>query len=449
MAAASTSSSLFTGTSAFASSLQSEVTNAVAIASLPITQLQSDQTSLTTQSTELGTINTVFTNLQTAVQGIDNAVSGTSFTAAVSDPTVLSATVSEGAAEGNYSVLVENAGAYSTSLSAKTWVDTSGAAQTYSLLVGGNTYSITPTDNSAASVASAINSQEGDNVQATVVNVGSSSAPDYRISLQSGTLDVDPVDLQLNGTSLQTQQAQGHPAQYEVNGSGLIVTSNTPTVTISPGLTVDLLVSSSTADNITVERSSSTLANALSNFTSAYNAAVTEVGAQRGRNAGPLQGQSIVFDLSEALGSIGTYSSGNGAVGGLTGLGLTLGQNGQLTFNEATMLGADLTNSSAIDSYLGSIAGGGFLQSANNTLTSLLDPTTGEVTGAQTSMTSEISNIGSEITTQQAQVALLQTNLTNQMSAADALISSMEQTYSYVNSLLSATQTANNQLANE
>ena len=445
---ATSTSALFTGTSAFSSSLQNEITREVQIASLPITQLQSDQTDFTSQSTALGTVNTTFTALQTALQGIDQAVSGSSFTATVSDPTVLSANVSDGAAEGNYSVLVSNAGAYSTSLSSSTWVDTSGAAQTYQLLAGGQTYSITPTDNSAASVASAINSQAGESVQATVVNVGSSSTPDYRISLQSETLDDNPVDLQLNGGSLQTQQTQGQAAQYEVNGSGLTVSSNSPTVTISPGIAVDLIASSSTPDNITVERSSTTLANALSNFTTAYNAAVTEVDGQRGQNGGPLQGQSVVFDLSNALGSIGTYSSGSGAVSGLADLGLTLGANGQLTFDESTMLGADLTNSAAIDSYLGSIAGGGFLQSANNTLTALLDPTTGEVTGAQTSMTNEINQIGNQIATQQAQVTLLQTNLTNQMNSADALISSMEQQYSYLDSLFSATQTADQQISN-
>ena len=448
--ATSSTSSLFTGTSAFSSSFQSAITREVAIATLPITQLQSDQTTLTSQSTALGTMNTLFTSLQTAVQGIDQAVSGSSFTPTVSDPSVLTASTSDGAAEGNYSVLVSNAGAYSTSLSSSTWVDTPGAAQTYSLLVGGQTYSITPTDNSAASVASAINSQQGDNVQATVVNVGSSTTPDYRISLQSTTLDTNPVDLQLvSGTSLQNQQITGQPAQYQVNGSGLTVTSNTPTVTISPGVTVVLLAASTTADNITVERSSTTLANALSSFTTAYNAAATAVDAQRGQSGGPLQGQSIVFALSEALGSIGTYSSGSGNISGLSDLGLSLGTNGQMTFDESTLLGADLTNSSAINSYLGSIAGGGFLQSVNNTLTGLIDPTTGEVTDAQTSMTSEISDIGTEITTQQAQVTLLQTNLTSQMAAADALISSMEQTYSYVSSLFASTQANETAIASD
>ena len=67
-------------------------------------------------------------------------------------------------------------------------------------------------DNSAASVAAAINAKAGDKVRATVVNVGSTSCPDYRISLQSTTLGDNPVQLVDNSHSLQTQTRQGIPA---------------------------------------------------------------------------------------------------------------------------------------------------------------------------------------------------------------------------------------------
>src|SRR6185312_187301 len=211
---ATSTSALFNGTSTFSSDFQTAITRAVAIASLPITQLTSDQTALSSQSSELGTVQSKFTSLQTAVQNIDQAVSGSSFNTDISDPSVLSATVSDGATEGNYSVQVHDVGAYSTSLTSSSWVATSGPAQTYTLSVGGQQYNITPKDNSAASVAAAINSQQGDKIQATVVNVGSNSVPDYRISLQSATLDSNPVGLQLNGSSLQSQQIAGRPAQY-------------------------------------------------------------------------------------------------------------------------------------------------------------------------------------------------------------------------------------------
>jgi flagellar hook-associated protein 2 len=440
-ATSSSSVSGFSGTSTYASDLQSAITRAVQIASLPITQLQSDQTALTSQSTELGTLDAKFTSLQSAVQAIDTAVSGSSFTADVSDTSSLSANVSDGATEGNYSVQIDSIGAYATSLTSSSWVDSSGSAQTYQLVVGGTSYNITPADNSASSVVSAINSQEGNLVQATLVNVGSSTSPDYRIALQNQSLGDATVDLQLNGSSLQTQQTQGALAEYEVNSSGLTVTSTSRTATISPGLTVDLLAQTTSPVNITVTRSSTALANALSGFVTAYNSAVDEVDAQRGQNAGPLQGQGIVFDLSQSLGTIGTYT-GDGTLGGLAGLGLTLGSDGHFTFDESTLLGADLTNSSAVNSFLGSIAGGGgFLGSVNDTLNSLEDSSTGAIKTTEAAYEAESTQIQSQITSGQAQVAVLQTNLTNQMSAADSLIASMQSQYNYLTSVFEAEQT--------
>ena len=58
-------------------------------------------------------------------------------------------------------------------------------------------------------------------------------------------------------------------------------------------------------------------------------------------------------------------------------------------------------------------------------------------------VTVQITNIGNQITTKQNQVDRLQTTLTSQMAAADALISSMEQQYSYLSSMFQAQQVAN------
>ena len=54
----------------------------------------------------------------------------------------------------------------------------------------------------------------------------------------------------------------------------------------------------------------------------------------------------------------------------------------------------------------------------------------------------QITNIGNQITTKQNQVDQLQTKLTSQMAAADALIASMEQQYSYLSNMFQAQQTA-------
>jgi len=550
-ASAASSSTMFTGTSQYSQDFQNVITRAVAIASLPITLLTNQQTTLTNESTALTKLDTDFTALQTAVQGIQSALDGSSYQTTISDPAVCSATVADGAQEGNYSINVTSPGAYQSSLTTTTWASTGGAAS-YTLVVNGADYTVTATDDSAATVAAAINSQYGNLVNASAVNVGTSTTPDYRISLQSATLGPVSVDIQKTlGTSLQTQQSPpGSLAEYEVDGSGQDEYSDSDTISIANGLTLSLLGTGST--NVTVTRSTSALSDALSAFANVYNTAATDVAAQRGTStstgAGALQGQSIVFDLSNALSSMGIYNSSSGQVTNLEQLGLDLGVNGQFTYTPLTMEGTDLTNSSDVNSFLGSSTasasslttstwvstgnpatytlvvgsndysisaaddsaatvagaidaqygslvqatvvnegttdtpdyrislqsatpgnvnldiqnssgtslqtqqttnGGGFLGVATNALNNLEDPTTGEIKTTETDLTTEISDIGAQISTKQTQVDTLQTNMENQMTAADAMIANMEQQYTYMTDMFQAEQTEALQYANE
>jgi hypothetical protein len=111
-----------------------------------------------------------------------------------------------------------------TSQTANTW-DSSGDPSTYTLVVDGNDYNIAPTDNSAASVAAAINAVSGNPVQATVVNLGTDDSPDERIQLQSTTAGVSTVDLEDSaGNSLQQQEtpvAAGVRRQPDFLGPGI------------------------------------------------------------------------------------------------------------------------------------------------------------------------------------------------------------------------------------
>jgi flagellar hook-associated protein 2 len=523
---------MFTGESSYAQNLQSEIARQVAIASLPIQLLQNQQTALTNQSNELKTLDTKFAALQTAVRGISEALSGSSYQADISDPTVVSATLADGAQEGVYAIQVSDIGSYATSLTRQSWntdPDPSGQPTTYTLTIGNNNYSITGTDNSAASVASAINSRYGNLVRATVVNVGPSNAPDYRISLEATSLGPETLgiqgplslqtqqplvngcavsqtaltwrstgqaatydlvlgnqaysftaaddsaatvastinaqfgsqvqatvvdlgsdgnhdyriqlqsttpgamnlDIEQTGASLQTQQQSGSLAQYQVNNSGVTVTSNTRSVSIASGVTLNLLSTSSSPVNITVTRSSSTLSSALSAFATAYNAAFSEVNAQRGQSGGPLQANPIVGSLARTLSGIATYSSSD-TVNSLASLGLDLGTDGQITFNPMTFMATGFFNSTGVTAFLGSATSGGFLKVATDALNSLEDSSAGLLKNAETDTQNQISELGNQITTKQNQVAQLQTNLQNQMAQADAMIAMMQQQYSYL-----------------
>ena len=647
MGTTSTAPVYFTGTSAYSTDFNNVVSRAVAIATLPITLLTTNQTNLTNQSTELNTLDTKFTALQSAIQQIGTALGGSAFQTDVSSPNVLDVSVADGAQEGYYSMNVTSIGAYESSMSTQNWNvpeasngkpttftlvvgnqnysvtaadnsaqsvaaainanygnlvqattvnvapgdtrislnsatlgqtnldilnipasatptslqqqasagyaisqttaswDSSGNPATYTLTVGGNQYNLTPASNSAADVASAINAAYGGQVRAAVVDLGTGTNHDYRISLQSttpgpmngsttldlqnaggaglqtqqipalslsaaswnatadatgsrstynlvigsskysftpadnsaasvaaainglygGQVHASVVDLGTGGspdyrialqgpagttydiqkttaTNYQKEQTAGALASYEVNSSGVTNTSTTRNITISDGITATLVgTSGGSPVGITVTRSTSALDTALSGFTDAYNAAVDELGTQRGQSAGALGGQSIVNQLSSLLSSISTYSS-SGQINGLSALGLDLGTDGHITYNNFTLMAADLASSTSVTSFLGSATGGGFLKTATDALTSVEDPTTGLLKTLETDTKSQITSLGTTISAKQAAVDAMQLTMQNQMASADALIASMEQQYSYLSGMFQAQQTA-------
>lgn len=441
-----TSGAIFTGSSQFSQDFQNIINNAVTMASLPITQLQNDLTNLNDQTTALNSLSSKFASLQSAVQGIQDAMGGAAYQATVSDPTKLSVSLSDGAMEGVYLVDVVDPGAYATSMTASTWNAT--GAHSYQLTLDGGTtmYAIAPVDNTAASVAAAINQEYSDKVRAIVVNVGSSNAPDYRISLQAVQLGAVTPDILDNGSSLQQRQTTGAQAKYIVNNSGITVTSSSRSVSIANGVTLNLQAGDAGLPvNVTVTRSTSALSDALSAFVSAYNDVVDLVDQQHGSTPGALTGETVLNDLSQALSQIATYTSPGGAVSGFAGLGLDLDVTGHMTYNQFSLLSADLSNSSGVTSFIGTPTSGGFLETAINTLNDLMDPITGSIPTAESAVQNQITDTNSRITAKQDQVDQLHQQLLEQMSSADALISSMEQQYLYVNGLFQAMQVANQQ----
>jgi flagellar hook-associated protein 2 len=442
------SNAIFTGSSQFSQDLQSVVKRAVDIASLPITQMKNDLTDLQNQSTALTGLDTKFAALQTAAQQIQDAMGGAAYEATISDPAKLSATLGDGAMEGVYSVQVVSAGSYGTSMTTSGW--SSSGSHTYQLTLDAGTtkFDITPADTSIASVAAAINSQYSDKVRAIVVNVGSSSTPAYRISLQavqlgSGTPDI----LDTTGgvtTNLQTGTA-GSQAEYIVNGVTPSVHSTSRAVSIAHGVTVNLLAASTSAVNITVTRSTSTLSDALSAFATAFNAAVDEVDKQHGTTAGALSGQRVVNDLAQTLSGLATYSAPGSSLSGLPALGLSLDRTGHLTFSPFALMAADMSNSAGVASFIGTPTRGGFLQTAIAALNQVLDPVTGSAKTAESDVQTQITDTNKRINAKQDQVDQLQQQLLEQMSAVDALIASMEQQYSYIGGMFQAMQVADQQ----
>ncbi len=429
----------FNGSSTFSSAFQTVLNTAVQRASQPMEALQTQVTDLTNQETAIAGLQSTFTELQTVLQNIGTAATG-SPSAQSSDTSAISATASAGALNGTYTILVDSPGSSTTTLSdAGTTVTdpTTGnisSATSFTLTVNGTNHTITPSGSSLVDLADAINAAS-DGVQATIVNVGSNTSPDYRLSVTSNNLGPDTIQLNDGTKNLLETLSPGTDATYQLNGQSTKIQSTSSQVSLSPGLTVSLLQQTSSPVTVTVSTDYSGLQTALSNFATVYNSAVSSVSQQVGQNGGALTGQSIVYSLQNVLNSLTAYTGGSGSVASLADLGLTLDSsgNGQLDFNASTFSAAD---PAAVQQFLGSVNSAGFLQAANNAVDAMADPNTGVLREDGTAFQSQITSLNSQIAQQQTIVNNLETNLQSQLSQTDAAIATLQAQTSYYTQLL-------------
>ncbi len=427
-------STIFSGSSRYSSDFTAIIDRAVAIASLPLNQIQLTKQKLEAESSAIGSLNAKVTAVRNAISSLNGAAGLDSFTTSVSNGAVLSASVGSGAFNGSYTIQVTSLGAHSTAMSrdglhkvADPATGTISASPNPVYTLNGKT--ITPASNTLNSLAAAIN-EAGLDIQATVVNIGSGSSPDYRLALQS--TKVDAVVMQLNdGTAdlFSSDPPNGFKATYKVNGVDALP-SDSRTITLAPGITANL-VGEGTA-TVTVSRSTSAIQNALASLVNAYNAAVDELDKHRGSGGGALSGQGLISSVWELLRAVGQFAGESGEIASLAALGLSFDQEGKMSFDTAAFTGATDGKFDQLLSFLGSATGGGFLRAATGILDGLENATDGVLTTAANSINAEIAAEGNRISENELRIDNLRRTLTEQMAAADALIASLEQQANYI-----------------
>ncbi len=444
----STSSTAFTGNSSFSADLQNAISRAVNFASLPIQLLQNKQNDAAGQQTALGSLSSTFQVLKSSLDAVGNSIGNSSYAATLSNTSVGSATTSAGVTAGSYSLNVTNTGSHTNTMSADNLtvvtepaVGDISSATSFTLTVDGQTYAVSNPSGNLNSLAAAINAS-GANVQATVVNIGGSASPDYRLSIQGTKYAATGIQLS-DGThnSLLNTLSTGSNVTYQVNGQTTNAASDSRAIALAPGLTVNVAATGNT--NINVTQSVSGISNALTSFAAAYNATVDELAKSRGQNAGALSGSSIVYTLQDDLRRLIGSGVQSGSVSSVSDLGLTFDQNGHLQFDSSALNQATSKSLTDVQNFLGGESSNGFLKSANDILTSIDDTTTGVLPQATQSLSNQISSLAKQISDKQASVTLLQQSLTAQMSKADAMISSLQQQVTYFTNLFATMRTNN------
>ncbi len=321
------------------------------------------------------------------------------------------------------------------------------------------TVTIAATDK-LSDVVSKINSA-GAGVAASIINDGSGATP-YRLNLASrnsgsaGRLSIDGTAAGMNFTTL----VQGQDAVVVYGGNsngtgGLVSTSSTNAISgVVPSLTVNLSGIGHTTVNVTND--SSKIGDTIQTFVDSYNKVVdtiatdTQFDSSNPANSGPLFGNSTVQQVLQNLGGIfGKIFTGVGQFKTLAAVGLTIGQDGTLSFNSNTLdaalatSAADVkslftTNKAAVTTNLTSnpvVIGSPAVKGVGATLSDLLDKFTNAQTGL---LFAETDSLATQTTQLNKRVTQLQDLLTIKKNQLILQFASLETTISQLQSQSSA-----------
>ncbi|HTU46133.1 MAG TPA: flagellar filament capping protein FliD [Bryobacteraceae bacterium] len=424
----------FTGQSTYSAQFQQVIDKAVQIQEIPLDGMADQASSDQSRQTALESLDQALTTLQSAVAGLQTAVGSQALSATVSNTSVASVSLASNATTGVYQLEVDSLGSATQTVSTgvpQTVTDPSSqnisSASSFTLTVNGTPTIITPATDTLDGLVSALNADSSLGVTASIVNVGSSGSPDYRLAVQSSTLGNVSIGLSDGTNNLLNTISTGSEATYKVDGLSNTISSDSDSITLAQGVTVNLLGTTGANNPITISVGESTTSaqTALQTFATAYNAVVSQLAAQHGQNAGALSGDSVLQVAQQALASIADYSNFSGSVTNLSDLGLDLDTSGNLTFNATEFEQNAGSNFSGLSQFLGD-ATSGFLGVATSALNNLEDPTVGAVKAEEASITQDLTTLNTNISNEESSINQFQQNLVSQLSQSDAMIATLQ-----------------------
>jgi flagellar hook-associated protein 2 len=406
-----------------------------------LTSLQAQDTAFSTLGTDLGTLSTSLSAL-TDLEGVTAEKDGSSSNTSAVSLSSASAT----AAAGSHTIVV-NSLAQTSSVYSNAIANASDTLSgSLSIQVGSGsaqTVTVDSSSNTLSTLAAAINSA-GIGVAASII----SDANGSRLSLvsstggSSGQLTVaSNLTDATTATAVSTQTGTaGANASLTVDGVEISSASNTVSTAI-PGVTFQLLSTSSSPVQVQITNDTADISTAVNSFVTAYNTVVGDLAKQEGKdssgNAEPLYGNPTVSSMQSQLSQALLGGAASGSVSSITQMGITVNQDGTLTFSQDDL---DTTLNSSFSDAVGFLQNtGSFGTNFTSTLNGLssTDPT-GAIYLAEQQNTSEEATLNDDVTNEEALLATENTSLTTELNTANETLQSIPSQLSEVNEMYSA-----------
>ena len=411
------------------------VNELVSAASVPETQWEAQETTVSSQISDLNTIESNVKQLLSDVTSLsDPAGEVASRTATSSDTSLVSASAVSATAVGDHTVVVSNLATTSSYYTGEvTSASTQLASGTFDITVGSgktNTITIGSSNNTLTGLASSINKMNI-GVTASVVT-DANGARLALVSQSSGAAgDLTVADTTTGGSGLSfTKAVTGVNASLTVDGVPVSSASNTVTGAVA-GMTLNLAgADPKTTVNISITPDTTDVVKTIASFVSDYNTVVSNVNTEYTYNsstgtAGPLSGNSTLEMLQSTMLGQSSYTAGStSGINTLADLGITMNDDGTLTVDSTTLNSAVSNNYTAVQNFLqgdGTLTTG-FATQLKSQLSSLTDPVDGAFTVDIKGLNSTVSSLKSEVSDFQTYITTQQAAWTSQYDALNVIL---------------------------
>lgn len=433
--------------------VHSLVSQLVAATRAPKDSIIASQTqSVTTQISAVGTLKGALSAFQSALSTIDTPTAFNAETANTSDSSIFAATASSGAVAGTYSVAVSQL-AQAQQLVSKPFLGDGTATVgtgTLQLSLGGANFSVTigSGNDTVAGIAAAINSAGGNpGITATVITgvdgahlVLSSTLTGAANSIQIAETDagtgLSALTYGTGNTTNYTEDSAAQDALFSISGISHSSASNTVSDALS-GVTLNLLGTTppgpgpGSSATLTIANDTATIETNIGAFVTAYNTLLGSISSLGSFDpttgtAGPMLGDALLSGIQNEIRSTlyGIVNSGSTTYNSLASIGITTNSDGTLRLNSSKLQTA--------------------LSSAPSAVSALFSGASGIAAGLNTQITADLASGGS-IDSRSSTLVKKENALTDQTKQLDAqmtaLTASLTQQYSALNTLLSSLQT--------
>jgi len=426
--------------------------------------IESQTTAVSSQISAVGQLKSALSTFQSALDSLATPGAFQSLTASSSDSGVFSATAGTGAVPGSYAITVSSLASAQQLLSNAFAGGSSAVVGTGTLAIslGGSAFniSIDGSDDTVAGIAAAINSASGNpGVTAAVVNgsdgahlVLSSSLTGAANALQVSETDggggLSALTYGSGNTGNYRQQSTAADASFSVAGVAYTSSSNTVSDALS-GVTLDLggLTATGGSATLTVANDNDTVESNIQGFVSAYNALQSSLAAlgsydPSSGSAGPLQGNPLLGNIQNQISHTLYSLVGSSTYSSLASVGITAKSDGSLSVDPATLTNALSTNFSAVSQLFS--GSHGIAAQLDSQISAQLAPGAA-IDSTQLTLTTREKDLTTRSDTLNAQMQALTASLTQQYSALNALLSSLQTTSSYLTQAFNSLPTVQGQ----